>query len=168
MFTFDRQITRTLHDEHLATISVLERLEGVFRKYGLKKTPTGDNAEITALLGDIITLVECDVKNHFGFEEEKLFPLLAAMGDSPISMILTGEHNVILPLGNLLSALAKSARADGFTDASWVQFRVSGGELIERMISHIQKEEMALLPMLEDIVEEDQDAELMMTYSEMR
>lgn len=168
MFTFDRQITRTLHDEHLITISVLERLEGVFQKYGPKKTPMGDNPEITALLGDIINLVECDVKNHFAFEEDKLFPLLSAMGDSPISSILTGEHNVISPLGGLLSELAKTARADGFNDASWVQFRLSGVELIERMISHIQKEEMALLPMLEDIVEDDEDAELMMTYSEMR
>ncbi|PCJ43293.1 MAG: cation-binding protein [Alphaproteobacteria bacterium] len=168
MFSFDRQITRTLHDEHLATIAVLERLEGVFQKHGPKKTPGHDNPEITSLLGDIINLVECDVKNHFAFEEEKLFPLLDAMGDSPISMILTGEHGVILPLGNLLSELAKAARSDGFVAASWVQFRLSGVELIERMISHIQKEEMALLPMLEDIVEEDEDAALMMTYSEMR
>ena len=64
--------------------------------------------------------------------------------------------------------MAKSARQDGFTDASWLQFRQSGVELIERMISHIQKEEMALLPMLEDIIDEDEDADLMMTYSEMR
>lgn len=168
MFSFDHQITRTLHDEHLVTISVLERLEGVFQKNGPKKTPAGDSPDITSLLGDIINLVECDVKNHFSFEEDKLFPLLSAMGDSPISMILTGEHNVILPLGNLLSELAKSARKDGFTDASWLQFRQSGVELIERMISHIQKEEMALLPMLEDIIDEDEDADLMMTYSEMR
>ncbi len=168
MFSFDRQITRTLHDEHLATITVLERLEAIFGKYGPKKMPADDNAEIARLLGDIINLVECDVKNHFSFEEEKLFPLLAAMGDSPISAILTGEHNVILPLGNLLSELAKTGRADGFNDASWVQFRQSGVELIERMISHIQKEEMALLPILEDIIEEDEDAELTMTYSEMR
>ncbi len=168
MFSFDHQITRTLHDEHLATISVLERLEGVFRKYGPKKTPAPDNSDITALLGDIINLVECDVKNHFTFEEGKLFPLLSAMGDMPISQILTGEHNVILPLGNLISEMAKTARADGFSDAAWTAFRQSGVELIERMISHIQKEEMALLPMLEDIVEEDEDAELMMAYSEMR
>ena len=168
MFSFERQITRTLHDEHLVTINVLERLESIFQKYGPKKTPIGDNPEITSLLGDVINLVECDVKNHFSFEEEKLFPLLGAMGDSPISHILTGEHNVILPLGGLLSELAKSARENGFQDASWVQFRQSGVELIERMISHIQKEEMALLPMLEDIVEEDEDAELMMEYSQMR
>jgi len=168
MFSFEHQITRTLHDEHLVTISVLERLEGVFQKFGLKKTPAGDSPEIISLLGDIINLVECDVKNHFTFEEEKLFPLLGAAGDTPISYILTGEHNVILPLGTLLSELAKSARSEGFNDASWVQFRQSGVELIERMISHIQKEEMALLPMLEDIIEEDEDAGLMMEYSQMR
>lgn len=168
MFSFDQQITRTLHDEHLATITVLERLDAVFRKFGPKKIPTLDNEEITRLLGDVINLVECDVKNHFSFEEQKLFPLLAAMGDSPISAILTGEHNVILPLGILLSELAKTGRADGFNDASWVQFRMSGVELIERMISHIQKEEMALLPILEDIIEQDEDAELIMAYAEMR
>ncbi len=168
MFSFDRQITRTLHDEHRVTISVLERLEGVFQKYGPKKAPASDNADITALLGDIINLVECDVKNHFAFEEEKLFPLLSRMGDSPISHILTGEHNVILPLGNLLSEMAKMARSNGFQDASWLAFRQSGVEMIERMISHIQKEEMALLPILEDILEDDEDAELTMAYSEMR
>ncbi len=165
MFSFDRQITRTLHDEHLVTISVLERLEGVFRKFGPKKAPAADSAEIITLLGDIIALVECDVKNHFSFEESRLFPLLDAMGDSPISSILTGEHNVILPLGNQLSDMAKQARADGFQESLWGEFRAAGVELIERMISHIQKEEMALLPMLEDIVEEDEDAELVMEYS---
>ena len=168
MFTFDHQITRTLHDEHLVTISVLEKLEGIFQRNGPKNIPDTNDSEITSLLGDIINLVECDVKNHFFFEEKHLFALLNAMGDSPISMILTGEHNVIAPLGGLLSELARVARMDGFTDASWVQFRQSGVELIERMISHIQKEEMALLPMLEDILEEDDDAELMMTYAEMR
>jgi len=167
MFEYDRQITRTLHDEHLVTISVLERLEAVFQKYGPKKVPGGDNPEITSLLGDISHLVECDVKNHFAFEEGRLFPLLAALGDSPISQILTGEHNVILPLGNLLSELAKIAKTDGFNEASWLQFRQSGAALIERMISHIQKEEMALLPMLEDIVEEDDDAALLMDYLQM-
>lgn len=168
MFSFEHQITRTLHDEHLATISVLERLEGVFHKHGPKKTPTSDDPEINSLLGDIINLVECDVKIHFSFEENRLFPLLGAAGDSPINTILTGEHSVILPLGSLLSEFAKTARTDGFNEASWVQFRLSGVELIERMISHIQKEEMALLPMLEDIVEDDEDAELMMEYSQMR
>ncbi|NOZ41887.1 MAG: hemerythrin domain-containing protein [Alphaproteobacteria bacterium] len=165
MFSFERQITRTLHDEHLVTISVLERLEALFQKYGPKKTPDKNIAEITLLLGDIVGLVECDVKNHFSFEEGRLFPLLSAMGDSPITHILTGEHNVILPLGNLLSEQAKMARTDGFNDALWVQFRNSGVELIERMIAHIQKEEMALLPMLEDIVEEEDDAELVMEYA---
>ncbi|MCF8473685.1 MAG: hemerythrin domain-containing protein [Emcibacter sp.] len=168
MFSFDRQITRTLHDEHLVTISVLEKLEGVFQKYGPKKTPGSDDLMISPLLGDVINLAECDVKNHFAFEEKKLFPLLGAMGDSPISYILTNEHNVIAPLGNLLSELAKVARSDGFNDALWVQFRQTGVELIERMISHIQKEEMALLPMLEDIIEPEEDAELMMEYSEIR
>jgi len=67
-----------------------------------------------------------------------------------------------------LSEMAKMARSDGFQDASWTAFRQSGVEMIERMISHIQKEEMALLPILEDILEDDEDAELTMAYSEMR
>lgn len=168
MFSFELQITRTLHDEHLTTINVLEKLEGVFRSFGPKKAPEINSPEITSLLNEMINLVECDVNNHFTFEEEKLFPILDAAGDTPISFILGGEHEVILPLGIELSGLAKTAREKGFEENSWLQFRQKGAEMIERMISHIQKEEMALLPMLEDIIEEDQDTELMMEYAEMR
>jgi hemerythrin-like domain-containing protein len=37
-------------------------------------------------------------------------------------------------------------------------------ELVERQVSHIQKEEMSLLPVLEDVLEEEQDAELLNRY----
>ena len=38
-------------------------------------------------------------------------------------------------------------------------------ELIERMVSHIQKETMALLPMLDDLLDEETDRELAFAYA---
>ena len=38
-------------------------------------------------------------------------------------------------------------------------------ELVERLVSHIQKETMALLPLLDDLLDEDTDRELAMAYA---
>ncbi len=38
-------------------------------------------------------------------------------------------------------------------------------ELVERLVAHIQKETMALLPMLEDLLDEDSDRELAFAYA---
>jgi len=167
MLYLERQISRTLHDDHLRTIGVLERLEAVLHKHRAKTAPDHNLPEISTLLADIIGLVEADVKTHFAFEEEHLFTRLAEAGDSPIGELLTQEHNVILPLGTGLGELARKARKDGFTDEEWHEFHRSGMELIERMISHIQKEEMGLLPMLDELIEEDEDADLAAAYAQL-
>ena len=44
-------------------------------------------------------------------------------------------------------------------------FRRCALELVERQVSHIQKESMALLPMLEELLDEDVDRELSFAYS---
>ena len=54
---------------------------------------------------------------------------------------------------------------NGFSDDSWTQFRATAAELIERMIAHIQKEEMALLPMLEELLDDETDMELSTDYA---
>ena len=44
------------------------------------------------------------------------------------------------------------------------QFKAHAGELIERLLAHIQKEEMALLPMLEELLDPQTDFELSENY----
>jgi hypothetical protein len=39
-------------------------------------------------------------------------------------------------------------------------------DMIERQVAHIQKETMALLPMLDDLLDDDDDRELAFAYAE--
>jgi iron-sulfur cluster repair protein YtfE (RIC family) len=68
------------------------------------------------------------------------------------------------PLGLRLAALARAASAAGFDEASWAEFRKTGQELCERLLGHVQKEEMALLPLLEDTMDAETEAKLYSEY----
>ena len=54
---------------------------------------------------------------------------------------------------------------NGFEPATWSEFHRQGSEYVERMVSHIQKEEMGLLPALEDVLDDEQDASLFEEYA---
>jgi hypothetical protein len=43
--------------------------------------------------------------------------------------------------------------------------RATGLELSERLVAHVQKEEMSLLPAIEDLLDEESDAQLALAYA---
>jgi len=61
--------------------------------------------------------------------------------------------------------LLRAAAAGPLDAAASAQIRRSALELIERQVAHIQKETMGLLPMLEDLLDEQTDRELALAYS---
>ena len=61
---------------------------------------------------------------------------------------------------NDIVAGAGAARAEGFSEEGWVAFRRLCGELVERLTSHIEKEERALIPELEDALTPEIDTQL--------
>ena len=63
----------------------------------------------------------------FAFEEDELFTRLAEMGDAEIGEHLRDEHRAILPVGEQVATLARTALSEGFTDQSWPQFKVLAG-----------------------------------------
>ncbi len=63
-----------------------------------------------------------------------------------------------------LMALARTALSDGFADRDWLRFRQLGSELRERLVSHIEKEEAALPPLLEEALDGDEDTRLAEAY----
>ena len=69
------------------------------------------------------------------------------------------------PLGERIAALARAAESTGFADADWEEFRRLGREFIERMLVHVQKEEMALLPLLEEAMDGEMEARLYDEYA---
>ena len=54
---------------------------------------------------------------------------------------------------------AANGLKDGFSPQDWSAFRRLCGELVERLKSHIEKEERALVPALENSLTPDADAE---------
>ncbi|MCD6044364.1 MAG: hypothetical protein K0R40_3967, partial [Burkholderiales bacterium] len=71
--------------------------------------------------------------------------------------LLKEEHATIREVATRFIALANEAFSK--------ELRAVGVELAERLVSHVQKEEMSLLPALEDLLDEAADAELSLAYA---
>lgn len=162
---FRNRVCQTLHDEHVASIALMERLEQAFARYR-KNAPDAKDEVVAQLLADLAIGIEDELSRHFAFEEEQLFSYLSAAGDAAIGAHLTEEHAMIRPLGAALVKLIGEIRAQGFDAARWNEFRSLGNELSERLVSHAQKEEMALLPMLDEMMEPEIEAQLYEKYVE--
>jgi hemerythrin-like domain-containing protein len=161
---FSRRTAQLLHEDHRATIAMIESLEDLIAK-AKRKVPDVGDARISKVLDRVSTGVEHEIRGHFAFEENELFTRLEEYGDVGIGEHLREEHHAMLPLGEQVAASARAALESGFSEQSWSEFRSRSGELIERMLAHIQKEEMALLPMLDDLLDPETDMQLAEAYS---
>ncbi len=163
---FNNRISQALHDEHMATVALLERLENLLARQGRGGPPDVRDPGVAKLLSDLLTGLEGEVGRHFEFEEQKVFAYLEAAGDAAIGEHLTSEHQVMRPVGVRLAALARNAAAGGFDAAAWEEFRRLAQDLCDRLLAHVQKEEMALLPVLEDSMDAETEARLYEEYVE--
>jgi len=158
---FANRISQTLHDEHRATIALMERLERAIVK---KKPLDIKDADDARLLRDLVAAIEADTPRHFDFEETQLFTLLESVGDQLIGDHLTEEHSFMRPVAEQLAEQVRAAQAIGFDAASWKEFSRLGAEFVQRMVVHVQKEEMALLPLLDDTMDGATEARLLDAY----
>jgi hemerythrin-like domain-containing protein len=165
MADFTNRVSQTLHEEHRATSALLERLEQLIGNHRGSLPDVGDRA-VAQLLSDLAIGVATEAHRHFDFEEQHLFAYLNTIGESRIGAHLTDEHSAMRPLGMRLSEMARNAAEKGFDEASWSEFRRLGGELCERLAAHIQKEEMALLPLCEDSMDAETETRLYQEYAE--
>ena len=161
---FTRRTAQLLHEDHQATIRVIEALDQMIAKARKTAPDTGD-ATVHRALKSAATAISEEISAHFTFEEDQLFTRLEDMGDVGIAGHLRDEHAAILPLGQEVARRAAQALENGFGPDDWPPFRTLAGELIERMFAHIQKEEMALLPMLDDLLSDDDDMELASNFA---
>jgi len=155
---FANRISQTLHEEHSATIELMERLESAIPR---KAPPSAGDV----LLRDIVAAIDNDTIRHFDFEENHLFPLLASVGDQLIGDHLTEEHTAMRPVAERLKGLCEAASQDGFDAESWKQFQRAGAEFVQRMLIHVQKEEMALLPLIDGTMDSATEARLYEVYA---
>ena len=102
---YSNRVCQKLHDEHMATLAFLERLE----RFVSKGEPAAalDSATRSFLI-DLAVAFESEVWHHFDFEEKHLFDYLIAAGDTELARHLTDEHVQItspsvtlIPPGNI-------------------------------------------------------------------
>jgi hypothetical protein len=174
------RVTRALHDDHMAVIALLQTvstaLGGAGRQAEIMTTPETAPAPAPAtthvqidsrLAGILVQLadaVEGEIGAHFALEEDGLFPLLAEAGAGDLGEMLSEEHAIILPLGRRVAALARDGGRNGFDAAGWREFRRLGLEFADLLTAHAEKEEMGLLPLLEEILYSDDDRRLADAY----
>jgi hemerythrin-like domain-containing protein len=163
--SFTNRISRTLHEEHRATLSLVERLEALIAGYR-RVPPDIGIPGVAPLLADLSSALETEVWRHFDFEERHLFSYFDDCGDRAIGAHLLEEHAVIRPIGAELARLAREVSARGFDAPGWDRFRRLGRDFCERILAHVQKEEMALVPLIEDAMDAETEARLYRDYVE--
>ena len=149
--------TRILHDDHMATIALLTEVERVVLA---RQAAPVQGDQTGRFIDRLCKTVNGEISGHFDYEEASVFPVLAEYGMADLGDLLVEEHHVLRNVMNDIVAGAGTARADGFSPEAWVAFRRLCGELVERLTSHIEKEERALIPELEDALTPEIDTEL--------
>jgi hemerythrin-like domain-containing protein len=153
------QVSRMLDDEHAANVALLCQLQ-----LATSRCASFDAAH-RPLMAQVARLLDQEVGRHFGFEEEQLFPRLHESGDGGLAELLQEEHESIRAVGRDLLPLARDAAGGTIDEAGWNRLRPLALELAERLTAHIDKETQALLPLVDDLLEEETDRELAFAYS---
>jgi len=164
--SYTNRISQTLHDEHAATVALMERLAQMLARGRRGGPPDKAVGNVVRLLSDLSTGLEAEVERHFAFEEDHIFTFLEAIGEAGIGEHLTSEHAAIRPIGTRVATIARAAAINGFAPAEWEEFKRLAQDLSDRMLTHVQKEEMALLPVIEENMDPETEARLYQEYVE--
>ena len=79
---YSNRVCQKLHDEHMATLALLERLE---RLVASNKPPEANDTSMRSLLIDLAVAFETEIWRHFAFEEKYLFDYFAQSGDTEMA-----------------------------------------------------------------------------------
>ena len=158
-----RHISRRLHEEHMNALALLEQLEQLLGgRKGAWPPPPGDQAW-RAFSAKLAEALNNEVSSHFALEENALFGRLTDAGNGDLVDLLLEEHATIRAVvAELLPACALSTRGGAVEPATWQAIKMHGLELAERLSGHINKEELSLVPAVEELLDEDTDRELAM------
>jgi hypothetical protein len=153
-----RPISRRLHEDHMNALGLLEQFERILTgRHGSWPPPPEDAAWRTFAAKLTGALVD-EVDSHFTLEEDTLFGPLTAAGDGDLVGLLLEEHATIRAVvGELLPLCALTTRGGTVEAGTWQAIRMHGLELTERLSAHINKEEMSLVPAVEELPNDETD-----------
>ena len=162
---FQRQTNKRLYEEHVATQQLLARVERVFSGRAGAYPPAAGDAAWPAFARTLVSAIEVEVARHFEFEERDLFPRLEEAGDGDLAALLNEEHATIRAVAQPLADSLRQTLAGDLTAPQWQTLKTLALEFSERLGSHAQKEDGALLPVLDQLLDEDTDRELFGAYA---
>jgi hemerythrin-like domain-containing protein len=145
---FKRHVCNRLHLDHQATLALWSSVQATL----------ASGREDPVLMRRAADALERELATHFELEEKELFPRLAAAGEGDIGELLTEEHGVIREAGRRFIELARRG-------GSLRELRPLGLELAERIFAHVHKEELGLVPLLEDVLDDEADEALSLAYA---
>ena len=159
-----RQVSRLLDEEHRTNLELLGRLEQ--RLARLPRGAVQADRELVTMLGQLVRHLQRDTGRHFDFEENELFSRMIDAGDGDIALLLREEHEAMRELSGELLPLAEAAVRGALDAEGWQALRRAALEMVERQVAHIQKESMALLPLLDELLDEETDQRLALAYAD--
>ena len=160
---FNNRVCQKLHEEHAAVTALLDGLMQVIARHR-RDLPDAEDQLLAKLMNDLAIELPGEVERHFAFEETELFPYLGRAGNEGIGAHLSYEHGIIRPLGKALVELIGDIRVRGFDAARWGEFSKLAEQLSDTLAPHAQKEDMALLPLLEDCMDAQTETRLYHDY----
>jgi hemerythrin-like domain-containing protein len=157
------QVSNALDTEHRSSLELLGRVEHAFAR--ARRSAAARDAEFVRLATAFMRWIELDVGRHFEFEERELFSRLTNAGEGDIAELLREEHDAIRAVAAEVLPLVQAAAAGTLDAGGFELLERTTLEMIERQVAHIQKETMALLPMIDDLLEADVDRALAFAYA---
>lgn len=158
-----RHISRRLHEEHMNALGLLEQFEQVLTGRKGSWPPPPNDPAWRAFSAKLTEALANEVAGHFALEENALFGRLTDAGNGDLVELLLEEHTTIRAVvGELLPLCARSTRGETVEPQTWQAIKTHGLELTERLGTHINKEELSLVPAVEELLDEETDRELAM------
>jgi len=158
-----RQVSHALDTEHRSNLELLGRVEQAFVR--APRVGAARDTDVRRLAAALLRLIEQDIGRHFDFEERELFPRVADAGEGAIAELLQHEHDAIRAVASEIEPLLRAVAAGTLDDDGFATMKRGTLEMVERQVAHIQKETMALLPMLDDLLDDETDRALAFAYA---
>lgn len=153
-----RPISRQLHEEHMNALGLLGQFERILTGRNGSWPPPPSDPAWRAFAARLAEALVNEVDGHFALEEDTLFGPLSEAGNEELVELLLEEHATIRAVvGELLPLCALSTRGATVEAGTWQAIRTHGLELTERLSAHINKEEMSLVPAVEDLPHDETD-----------
>ncbi|MCU0838965.1 MAG: hemerythrin domain-containing protein [Rhodospirillales bacterium] len=157
--SFLTELGQVLHEEHFRILSLICGLENRVAGDEGRRPIDPRNADERANLR-ALTIALDQIIDHNNFEEAILFPLICEHGGGDLTSLLIQEHDTIGPLARHVREIATTILDHGIDAQRWDEFQIAANDLASEMMSHLQKEEMAVVQRLRSFLDTATDHRL--------